>query len=239
MQSTTLEAIRAHAAREYPRECCGLVIVERGRERYVPCRNLAVSASEHVIVSPEDYALAEDRGEILSVIHSHPDYPATPSALDKTSCEASGLPWTIISWPSGDLHTFAPSGYQAPLLGRPFAHGVLDCYQLIVDWYWQYRGVALLQFTRRDDWWLSGGDLYMQHYAEAGFSPRPDDEFEIGDVIVMQIRSPVANHAGVYIGDGLMLHHLYGRLSSRDVYGGYWADNTRLVLRHTSQALAK
>jgi len=51
-------------------------------------------------------------------------------------------------------------------------------------------------------------------------------------VIVMQVRAPVPNHAGVYIGDGLMLHHLYNRLSSRDVYGGYWQECTRIVLRH-------
>lgn len=57
-------------------------------------------------------------------------------------------------------------------------------------------------------------------------------DIRVGDVIVMQVRAPVPNHAGVYIGDGLMLHHLYNRLSSRDVYGGYWQECTRIVLRH-------
>jgi cell wall-associated NlpC family hydrolase len=48
----------------------------------------------------------------------------------------------------------------------------------------------------------------------------------------MQVASPVPNHAAVYLGDGLILHHLQGRLSSRDVYGGYWQKVTTHALRH-------
>jgi len=61
----------------------------------------------------------------------------------------------------------------------------------------------------------------------------------------MQVRAPVANHAGVLLGEaGLseasdlspvangMIHHLYGRLSDRTVYGGYWRECTRLIVRH-------
>ena len=48
----------------------------------------------------------------------------------------------------------------------------------------------------------------------------------------MQVASPVPNHAAVYLGDGLILHHLQGRLSSRDVYGGYWQKITTHILRY-------
>jgi cell wall-associated NlpC family hydrolase len=53
-----------------------------------------------------------------------------------------------------------------------------------------------------------------------------------GDCFLMQVASPVPNHAAVYLGDGLILHHLQGRLSSRDVYGGYWQKVTTHVLRY-------
>ena len=100
--------------------------------------------------------------------------------------------------------------------------------------YARERSIVLPDFARSDDWWVGGGDLYMQHYAEASFVPVAGGvaDIRVGDVIVMQVRAPVPNHAGVYIGDGLMLHHLYNRLSSRDVYGGYWQECTRIVLRH-------
>ena len=71
----------------------------------------------------------------------------------------------------------------------------------------------------------------MTHYAEAGFYP-VHGELEEGDVIIMQVRAYEPNHAAIYLGEGLMLHHLYGRLSSRDVYGGYWKDVTRIILRY-------
>ncbi|RBL82975.1 phage tail protein, partial [Streptomyces cavourensis] len=70
-----------------------------------------------------------------------------------------------------------------------------------------------------------------------------------GDVVIMQVRSDRANHAGVFIGaeplaeaPGLfplpdaMLHHLYGRDSERVVYGGFWREATRVVLRHGGMA---
>jgi proteasome lid subunit RPN8/RPN11 len=234
MNTATIDAVRAHAAAEYPRECCGLVIVEGGRETYVPCRNAAITASEHFVLPADDYAQVETRGEVLAVVHSHPDYPPAPSEADKVSCEGSGLPWHIVSWPGGEIRTIEPCGYEAPLVGRTFAHGVLDCYTLVRDWYALERHVELSDFARADAWWADGGDLYMQHYAEAGFVPVVGGvaDIQTGDVIVMQVRAPVANHAGVYIGDGLMLHHLYNRLSSRDVYGGYWQECTRVLLRH-------
>jgi proteasome lid subunit RPN8/RPN11 len=242
MQNETIEAIRAHAAEAYPRECCGLVLVVKGRERYQSCTNVA-QGTEHFVLAAEEYAAAADLGEILAVVHSHPDAPAQPSQADLVSCEASGLPWHIVRVDLADgapvareMVTIEPSGYQAPLVGRQFSHGVLDCYQLIVDWYSRERGITLKQFSRADEWWNDGkSDLYTEGFPRAGFVKLPDGAPpETGDVVLMQIRAKngVPNHAGVYLGDDLILHHLHGRLSSRDVYGGYYREVTRAVLRY-------
>lgn len=239
MQGTTLEAIQAHAIDAYPRECCGLIVATTAGERYIPCRNVASTPSEHFRLPAEDYADAEDLGEILALVHSHPNAPATPSDADKVQCEASGLAWHIVSVGQvdgapecGDLQTISPSGYQAPLLGRQFAHGVLDCYTLVQDFYAQELGIALSDYAREDDWWLNGQELYsLDRLRSEGFdlvAAAP----QRGDLILMQIRSTVPNHAGVYLGDGLMLHHLHGRLSDRVVYGGYWAERTCYIVRH-------
>lgn len=237
MRPQTIESISKHAVEEFPREACGLLAVVRGRERYIPCRNLAGNA-EHFILSSEDYAEAETKGEIVAVVHSHPNGPAVPSEADRTACEASGLVWHIVPVTdangepeAGEILSFSPCGYEAPLVGREFSHGVNDCYQLVRDWYKRERGIELKNFMRTDGWWERGENLYLKHYAEAGFYPVEEGPEE-GDMIVMQIRSSQPNHAAVYLGDGLILHHLYGRLSSRDVYGGYWKEVTRLILRH-------
>jgi proteasome lid subunit RPN8/RPN11 len=242
MAPDTVDAIGAHAQAEYPRECCGLVVVIKGRERYLPCTNTAVG-TDHFVLPADEYAAAEDQGEIIAIVHSHPDVPADPSQADLVACEASGLPWHIVRVDlvngarlAGQTVTIEPSGYEAPLVGRQFAHGVLDCYQLIVDWYARERGIELKQFARADEWWNDGAsDLYTQGFPEAGFVKLADGALlEVGDVILMQIRARngVPNHAAIYLGDGLMLHHLHGRLSSRDIWGGYFRDCSVAVLRY-------
>lgn len=242
MTPETIEVINAHACAEYPRECCGLVAVIKGRERYIACTN-AAQGSEHFVIPADEYSAAEDLGEIIAVVHSHPDAPAAPSQADRVGCEASGLPWHIVhvdlvdgAPKAGEMVSFEPTGYKAPLVGRQFSHGCLDCYSLIRDWYQQERGITLPDFERRDNWWNDGhSDLYTEGFPKAGFTVVPDGEQpQVGDVIQMQIRSKngTPNHAAVYIGDGMMLHHLYGRLSSRDVYGGYYQEVTRRIVRY-------
>ncbi|WP_115530259.1 C40 family peptidase [Xanthomonas campestris] len=239
MEHATLLAIQAHAAAEYPRECCGLIVAAAGGEIYVPCLNVATTPSEHFIISKHDSTAAEDAGEIVALVHSHPDASAHPSDADRVQCEANGWPWHIISVGQidgvpecGEVQTIQPSGYVAPLVGRQFAHGLLDCYTLVRDFYARELGIELSQYERADDWWNNGGDLYSLERLQAeGFSEIQDDP-QRGDMIVMQIRAPVPNHAGVYLGEGQMLHHLADRLSARVPYGGYWADRTVRVVRH-------
>lgn len=244
MNLLTESEIRAHAIREFPRECCGLVVQVNGSELYRPCRNVAVTAGEHFVIHHEDRADAEDAGEIVGVVHSHPQVSARPSEADQVSCEQTGLEWHIVHVSrnpdtkqivTGELYSFKPSGYIAPLRGRTFAHGVLDCYTLIRDYYKRELGVELPDFERRDDWWLHGENLYMDNFAKAGFAPITG-RMQPGDVIIMQIRAKVANHAGIYMGDGHILHHYAGRLSALDVYDGYWQRATRVVVRRNPDA---
>jgi cell wall-associated NlpC family hydrolase len=75
-------------------------------------------------------------------------------------------------------------------------------------------------------------NLYLDNFGSAGFHTTDLADLQVGDVLLMQVASPVPNHAAVYLGDGLILHHLQGRLSSRDVYGGYWHKVTTHALRH-------
>lgn len=226
-----------HAHECFPRESCGLLIIERGRQTYVRCDNIATGADQFAI-DPNDYAGAECRGEIVAVVHSHPNASPQPSEADRVSCEASGLPWHILSFPTVSWASLKPSGYAAPLIGREWSHGVLDCYALIRDWYRIERGVDLPDYHRAEQWWTKGGNHYIDLYQDAGFrrimvsdDKRPD-EFAAGDVLLMQIASPVPNHGAIWLGDGLILHHLSNRLSSRDIFGGYYRKHTTHVLRH-------
>lgn len=245
MTPETLTAIREHAREAYPAESCGLISVVKGREWYVRCRNLAEKAGQHFVMDPEDYAAAEDRGTITAIVHSHPGHlEAKASQADRVACETSGLPWYIVavSTNDGDVVAWdttqiAPEGYEAPLVGRQWHHGILDCYSCIRDWYARERGITLPDFDRPDDWWNDGhSSLYLDHFREAGFVPA-SEPMQVGDVILMEIRSDngVPNHAAVWLGEGRILHHLAGRLSSVDVWGGIYKDYLRLVVRYAGK----
>lgn len=237
------DVIDAHAIAEYPREACGLLVVVKGRRRYVPCHNAAERPGDHFVISGREYSDAEDLGEVVALVHSHPDVSAVPSEGDRVMCEASGVPWVIVAVHKGadgaphiaGRSETRPSGYTAPLVGRQWHHGVLDCWALCRDWYAQEMGATMPNPPRADDWWNDGhSSLYSEDaLSAAGFVKVPVSEIQRGDMILMQIRSRnlVPNHAAIYLGDGLMLHHLHGRLSSRDVFGGYWLENTRVIVR--------
>jgi len=100
--------IRAHAAAEYPHECCGALLGredEAGREvpREVPREVIDLlplanrredSRRNRFSLTADDVRAAEraarERGlDVLGWYHSHPDHPALPSEYDR----AHAWPW--------------------------------------------------------------------------------------------------------------------------------------------------
>jgi len=229
--SWKLEA-EEYAKVQAPREACGVVIIRKGREVFWPCKNIS-EYGNNFCIDPSDYAAAEDEGEIVAIWHSHYGVPPEPSEADKVSCEKSGLEWYIYSTPMNAWFNFKPSGFIAPLVGRQFVHGVVDCYALVKDWYQLERNIILPEFERKDNWWHKGENLYIENFRKAGFEET--DTLEPGCGILMQIMSPVPNHAAVYLGNDLIIHHMFNRLSSRDVYGGMYKKYTSRIVKYVKR----
>lgn len=233
MREKTIQAIVAHAAEVYPAECCGVVAQKSRVERYFPCRNIAENPTEQFHLSPEDYIAAEEWGTVTGIVHSHPDATTQPSELDKAQCDAMAIPWHIVSYPEGDLRTVMPRG-ELPLVGRAFVLGHTDCWGLVMSYFRQTHGIVLNDYRVDYPWWESGREnLYLDNWYECGFRefsgpPQP------GDMVIMQVSAPVANHAGILLDDGMLLHHMYNMLSQRVPYGGYWKDRTVKIVRHMS-----
>jgi proteasome lid subunit RPN8/RPN11 len=104
---TLVRAIRDHARREYPHECCGALLgrVEPsaagdGEIRVVVAlraaenRREAEAAPRRFLITSEDYRAIEREAreralDVLGFYHSHPDHPARPSEYDRDHA----LPW--------------------------------------------------------------------------------------------------------------------------------------------------
>lgn len=231
MIDNLIDEIAEHAKRELPRESCGVIIVFKGKYKYIPCINDSNDANDFSM-NAKSFADAEDMGEILYIVHSHPNTPNKPSQLDLINIEKTKVPWLIINPFTKQYTVTKPSGYVAPLIGRPFYASVLDCYTLIEDFYKQELNIQLPDWPREDNWWLEGKNYYLDCYKPSGFELVTDGSLKAYDLVLMTMGSSVVNHGGIIMPDGTLLHHARGRLSSRDVYSGYYRNITSHVIRH-------
>src|SRR5690242_13556555 len=85
--AAAFDALIAHARREAPNECCGLLIGSPSRiDESIAARNVAASPSRFLIDPSEHIAINRRlRGssrEVVGTYHSHPHSPAEPSPTD-------------------------------------------------------------------------------------------------------------------------------------------------------------
>lgn len=227
-----------HAKDEFPAESAGIFYVRNGRIRYRRCHNIAIDKLDGFTISPREYAEASQAGEIIAIVHSHPNADSEPSVHDVLAHKAGGVDWYIIGLPNGvdgevKIRHMPAVNDDRPLFGRLFHHPESDCYAFIREWYKKYLNIALPDFYRRENWWRLGDNLYEQHCDEAGFCHVDlSDALQYGDLIVMALQSDVANHGAVFVGDGKIAHHQAGRVSGVDLYKRYYRERTKFVLRH-------
>ena len=238
-----VEDAMAHAAEEAAagRESCGLVF-GGGHRR---CANVAPDPAAGFQVAPSDLLEVQRSGLPWAVVHSHP-HPlrACPSELDMIQQQATGRPWAIVPVGAGgdpeEPFWWGPEVPLRPLVGRPYRHGVTDCYSLVRDWWLTERGVELPDHPREWAWWEAGAegpDLYERHFRAAGFREVAGAEAGVGDCLLLQVRASTPNHAAVIAAPGIVLHHPGadrphdpGRLSRRDVLAR-WTPHVARVVR--------
>lgn len=257
LKPATIKSMLKDAEKRYPKESCGVIIITpSGKEQYIAIDNLSTDPTEEFRMCPDGFIAASDKGDVIGIVHSHPDETTQPSAHDIAVMsrnrevelivdpESNPIPWHIVSWPEGDYRVVIPE-VPTSLLGRPFVHGVWDCWATCEAYYNKYHNIEFKQYPRKDCWWEEKETVsfYEDFHEEAGFYQV--DTLQPGDMIVMQVgRSYHPNHAGIYLGEvsefegqklhgnTLMLHHMYGKKSEVIVYGGQWQQRTRLILRH-------
>jgi len=206
-----------HAKECLPKESCGLLAIVKGKEVYFPCKNLANDQITYFIIDPDDWANAEDSGELVGLIHSHPKGPIFPSEADKLACEYLGLQWHIYSPEIDDWHSFKPSGYKSSkVIGKTWIWGAADCWTIVVD-YFNEKGLKVGDMIRpKDPVEMLTNRKFEKEIPLCNFKEVNDDIKE-DDLLLMSMAKNTGCHVGIYVGDQMVLHHQVGRLSSRDL----------------------
>lgn len=89
MTAAVLDGITAHAARERPHECCGLLLGTEGRiVAFHEATNRAAQPCTRYTVDPADHFAAIRRArleglDVVGAYHSHPSSAPEPSATDR------------------------------------------------------------------------------------------------------------------------------------------------------------
>lgn len=219
---------RAHALADWSRESVGYVI----GGAYVPQENVAADPINTFRVADDAWS-----DGVQAVIHSHTtSLDRFPSKADMQSQISAGVPYGILAT-DGQIATpilwFGDHVLEEPLIGRRFAPGVTDCYELVRAWMWQERKIKLKSFPRDASWWERKEDLLAQSFAQAGCARVPVEEVRPGDGLLMAIPATGAvNHCAVLLDNGLMLHHRAGQLSRREPWSGAWQRLTRIAVRY-------
>lgn len=214
----------AHAQREYPRESCGLFVEDGDGVAYLPMENLHPTPEAAFEMSAAAYR--EHAHRVHGVVHSHPQPQFGPSHADMQSQLETAVPHYIVVVPHGNYADFFGWGDQLPtppLLGRTFRAGVTDCYAAVRHYQFRVRGVLWPDWPRDYEWWnpedgsAETENPLLLHVQDPRFETVPSvEELRVGDGILFDIRAGQINHCGVYAGQGLLYHHLHGKISRRD-----------------------
>ena len=99
-----METIFEHGKKEYPYECCGILIGDyddRKVDLVMEAENLRKDREDRFEINPEDLLrgerIARERSmDVIGYYHSHPDHPNEPSEYDRARAFA-GMSYIIVS----------------------------------------------------------------------------------------------------------------------------------------------
>jgi hypothetical protein len=206
-------------------------------DQFFPLENLAENKQLSFKVDP---AFLLQQPDVL--LHSHTTGhivldvdPRSPSYEDLEGQIKTDIEWGICVTDGEvceDPLYWGNPNRRPDLLEREFIFNLQDCYSLVQDWFFVEHGIELPNGPRTPFWNTEGDDHLTERFEAFGFSRVDVKELERGDVLFYKIRSQVPNHLGVYLGDGQVLSHFYGRVSCVESFGK-WANYVDFAARFT------
>lgn len=177
------------------------------------------------------------------IIHSHVKVPNTPLHMDlriPSDTDMEGQLLCNCEWgicvvdenTCSDLVTWGNPDNRPPLIEREFIYNIQDCLSLVQDYYYQKLGIILPNHPRAADWDQRGETYIDSLYKDFGFSDVNFMSIQEHDIIMFKFPGfTTTNHLGIYLGNGIMLHHQEGQISTK-VKIDKWVKRITRIARH-------
>lgn len=234
------QVIENHAIKEYPKECCGIIVDGKAIE----CENISETPLKSFIVKPS-VIRAYGLENITGFYHSHPE-PGDFSVADIAFCEKLNKTCILYLCQSKEFKIYNAKGMKIPYEGRPFFLGTLDCLSLFKDYYqrelnlifdndiehperFNYKAWSTPEFTEKYGYVTVVYDYLIKN----GFVEV--HSLQKHDIILMRlahINFPV--HIVIYLGNNQILQHM-GEFSKVESYLSQYQRLATNILRHNSQ----
>ena len=120
--------IISYSKSKEPQESCGFVVLVGSEKVFIPCENASEDKENHFEISPEDYIAASEKGEVLALVHSHPQGEPKLSQADLQTQLYSQLDFWLVY--DEQIHIFPKIPF---LIGRDFKHGAAASARLCVE----------------------------------------------------------------------------------------------------------
>jgi hypothetical protein len=197
--------------------------------------NLLETQNKIYLAQHEGKLVIQETGDIpVAVILKKPDENILELTIEeRTELNNSKLLFVTVGSSKNISEVFIPNEYfeDAKYEGRPFLHGLFDCYTLIRDYYKKEFNIFLPTNIQRNwEWWSQGENLYVENAKYFSFEEVSD--IKKHDVLIMKIGSPVPNHGAIYLGNNKILHHIAGRFSTVQTLTNSYKQKISVIYRN-------
>lgn len=223
--------IKNQYKKEFPKECCGLIVSDRGDLTCVPTQNDSLE-KDFFRVNPREYLEASNLGEIVAVYHSHTNGNKNFSEFDKFNSINHDITYVMYCPENNSLIQFSPScGDFNNYIGRKFEIGESDCYSLVRSFYEAELKVTLGHYYRDQNWRSYLNDLFEKHFEDEGFY-QVNDLNKYDCILFSNGENKPCSHISIYLGNGLILHQPEKSYSRIESLTGRHLKLIKKVIRH-------
>lgn len=225
--------VKEHALKEAPQECCGVVLVKKGKRKYYPCTNIS-KEPDSFIIDPVEFTKLSLQGDVEYIVHSHTS-GNEPSEHDIQACNVLKIPYLIYYLETDSFGTYYHEGYNK-LIGREYIFGEQDCFEAARDWFLVH-GVIMPPRKNFIDNCQDTNYNYMENEV-LDWPVLKVNNLMYGDILLLSVFSKKPNHIAIYLDNDIIYHHAVNRLSCRENMYPIWAENIYGVYR-SNQCVVK